>query len=852
MRGLGGRAGLQATGGSIVVSVSGPRRESVQDGIALLRGLLMSLPAAVAYLAGPELVIQFANDAYRELVGGREVEGRPLREAVPEVAEQGRMWLMERILRTGEPVRGTETEIWVRRHGQRVQLFVDFVYQPVRDAGGRTAGVLLYASDVTEHVRTRRRLETLAGELAESEERFRTLFETMPQGVIYYHADGSVIGANPAATRMLGLDLAELTTWPLKVSGQAVHEDGTPFREEDLPLVTALRTGAIVPEMLVGISHGRTGERRWLRITAVPDARDSTGRPRRAYGIFSDLTEQFRTKAALRESTAVLGRLREANVLGVMVATEDGIQEANDAFLDIVGYGRSAVESGRMSYLKLTPPEWVERDRQGMAELRSSGAVKPYDKEYLHRDGHRVPVLVGAALLERDPLRWVTFVVDQSARQRAERERAELLLRERAARAEASQARERLTFLLDAGALVAAARDRQALLQQVAELVVPSLADYCVVFLPAGDGMLRAAAMTHHDPGRAALLRQLRNELVPVAGPLIVQSAYTSGRTVLIEDVPPEMGRWQQAEPRVARILAQVEPRSAVAAPLLGAQQLLGVMVLGRCAGRPRFAAPDTQVVEELAGRLAAGLANADVAAREHTIAETLQRSLLPEALPEVPGLELAVRYLPATAGADVGGDWYDAFPVASGRIALVIGDVVGHSIASASVMGQVRTVLRVYAQDHSSPPEVLRLANLALARLAPAALATAVCAVLDPATGELSYASAGHPPPLLTGPGGAEYLDDANGIMLGAAPGAIYQSGQRRLPPGGGLLFYTDGLIEDRNRDLSEGLAMLARALGGQAYRSAGQICADAQDALLAAGPRTDDVCLLAVWRHS
>ena len=155
-------------------------------------------------------------------------------------------------------------------------------------------------------------------------------------------------------------------------------------------------------------------------------------------------------------------------------------------------------------------------------------------------------------------------------------------------------------------------------------------------------------------------------------------------------------------------------------------------------------------VVEELSRRLAAGLANTDTFTREHAIAETLQRSLLPDALPAVPGLDLAVRYLPATEGAAVGGDWYDAFPVADGRIGLVIGDVSGHNIASASIMGQVRSMLRAYAIDDPDPGAVLERTNAAVARLLPDALATVVYAVLNPASGDLVYANGGHPPPIV------------------------------------------------------------------------------------------------------
>lgn len=828
--------------------VTDPRQGRASDGLALLQGLLASLPAAVAYLAGPDLVIEFANGTYRKLVGGRELTGRPIREALPELAEQGRLEVLQRILRTGEPASGSGTEVWIRLHDGPQQRFLDFVCQPVRDADGDVTGLLLYAADVTGHVRDRRRLAALARELSAAQERYRTLFETMPQGVIHYCADGTVTDANPAAIRIAGLDRADLAAWPPGAGVQAVREDGTPFPPADLPVPRALRTGDIAADVMLGIPHSQTGELRWLNMTAVPDARDSSGQPQRAYAIFTDLTDQFRTEAALRESNVLLGRLRDANVLGVVLNSEHGILEANDALLDMIGYDRAEVEGGRMTHQMLTPREWAGDDRDAIAQLRRSGAFQPYDKEYLHRDGHRVPVLLGGAVVGRRPLRWVTFAVDLSARQRAEQERTKLLVREQTARGEAEQARERLTLLLQASALAAASGDREQLLKRVTELVVPSLADYCVVYLPAGGETLRPAAFTHRDAAGSGLLRGVLGQLVPIGGPLGVQTAYASGTTRLVSDLTAELREWKLAEPDIAAALTKLQPTSAVAVPLTAGQQRLGVMGLGRGAQRPPFATTDLAVIEELARRLAAGLATATTFAVEHTIAETLQRSLLPT-LPSVPGLDVAARYLPATTGADVGGDWYDVFEAGGGQVGLVIGDVTGHSIASASVMGQIRSMLRAYAVDQPHPLEILQRTGRAVARLLPAALATVTCALLDVRTDELSYASAGHLPPLLVGGDGrTEFLDQASGIMLGAAPDLQLRPARRRLQPGDSVLFYTDGLVEGRDRDLSAGLAALAGALTGPAGRSAEQICRAAQSALLPEGARTDDVCLLAV----
>jgi len=448
------------------------------------------------------------------------------------------------------------------------------------------------------------------------------------------------------------------------------------------------------------------------------------------------------------------------------------------------------------------------------------------------------------------PQRVYAMFTDLTAQRRAAellRERADLLARERTARAEADRAEERLGLLMRASALVAATRNRADLLDQLSRLAVPSLADYCVVFLPTADGQLCASAASHTDPALASKLAALREHPKPSTGPLLVQAAYTTGTTQLASDVSADLPSWAPG-PELAEIAASVRPRSALAVPLLAGQQTLGVLVMGRYARRPRFASSDVAVVEEIAGRLAIGLANADTFAQEHAIAETLQRAVLPDTLPQVPGVDLAVRYLPGTEGANIGGDWYDAFPLAGGRIGLVTGDVAGHSIGSASIMGQARNWLRAYAVSNLSPGRVLRRTNVAFTRLLPDALASVGYAVLDPAGGELSYANAGHPPPLVSTAGGqAEYLDVAADTMLGACPSSRFTTRRRRLPAGAGLLCYTDGLIEDRSRDITEGLADLAQALRRAAPGSAEQMCSAALTVLPRGAGRADDVCLLA-----
>jgi PAS domain S-box-containing protein len=236
-----------------------------------------------------------------------------------------------------------------------------------------------------------------------------------------------------------------------------------------------------------------------------------------------------------------------------------------------------------------------------------------------------------------------------------------------------------------------------------------------------------------------------------------------------------------------------------------------------------------------------------EVYEREHTIAETLQRSLLPERLPRIEGLEIAARYLPAGMGAAIGGDWYDALERPDGRVALVVGDVVGHGLRAAATMGQLRNAFRAYGLAENSPAEVMAKVNRLVMTGEDEAMATVLYLVLDRESGEVSFASAGHPPPLVLAPDGVSFLEGGRAVPIGAVEPGVFREATAVLPEDASLLLYTDGLVERRDEPLEQSLDALADA----AERAEGGLeglC----DAVLAGvmGTRVpgDDVALLAV----
>jgi PAS domain S-box-containing protein len=232
---------------------------------------------------------------------------------------------------------------------------------------------------------------------------------------------------------------------------------------------------------------------------------------------------------------------------------------------------------------------------------------------------------------------------------------------------------------------------------------------------------------------------------------------------------------------------------------------------------------------------------------REHHVAETLQRSLLPERLPRIDGVDLAARYIPAGTGAGVGGDWYDAIELRDGRVAVVVGDVVGHGLRAAAVMGQLRNACRAYALVESSPAEVVSRLNRLVASGEEEVMATVLYLVLDRETSEVVYTSAGHPPPLVVGPDGAEFLDGGRSVPVGATESAVFREGSATLPEEATLFLYTDGLVERRDVSLDDRLAQLraaTSAVGGELS----DVCDQVLSGVLGTKAPADDVALLAV----
>ncbi|TFV63791.1 GAF domain-containing protein [Geodermatophilus sp. DF01-2] len=410
---------------------------------------------------------------------------------------------------------------------------------------------------------------------------------------------------------------------------------------------------------------------------------------------------------------------------------------------------------------------------------------------------------------------------------------------------------ERSAFLLDAARLMASAGDVGQTAERLAELAVPRLGDVCVVDLTGEHGTSRHAAR-HGDPARQPLLDELGDRnLSHLAASHPAVQAVELGRTVWIRQVTDDWLAEITADARHLEVGRALELVDMVCVPLVADGRILGVLTLGSDRRRGPLTAADVEVAEQLALQLSQVVEKGQRLELETRTSHTLQANLLPPAPPPVAGLAAAVRYLPASRGADVGGDFYDVVPLPGDQVALAVGDVVGHDVTAAAVMGQLRSVYRALLADRPPPSAVIDRLQAGWSLLSLQRMATALFATLDPGSGRLRVASAGHLAPLLVTRGGAELLDVRPSRMLGAppAPGpAVEWAGV--LSRGATLVLYTDGLVESRDADLDRGLTALLDVAARSGTADPDELC-DRLLAELAGGVRADDVALLAITRR-
>ncbi|MGN9762018.1 SpoIIE family protein phosphatase [Streptomyces sp. SD31] len=637
--------------------------------------------------------------------------------------------------------------------------------------------------------------------------------DLLPLALWVADADGRLVQWSLAAQDLLGHT-------PEQVLGQEADRVLVPEENQELAerLTRTVRAGAAVVARLP-VRH-RDGTRVEMEMWICPLADQRRGTGVLAIAAETSAVEQMRDALAALEGLftqspiglAMLGPDLRFLRVNEALARMDGVPVTEHVGRRVtdVAPGARALESAMRRAL--------DRGEAVVDFRHTSGAADP-ERQRTWSCSY-APLLGGAG----QRVGVIASLIDVTAGQRAH--------------LEAERARRRLALLAEAGTQMGSTLDLTQTAQEVVRVLVPRLADSADVQLleeamapdetaASAHGVVRRVAAVFTDPAAPADLLAVGMTLQVPRGS-VYEQIITAGRpmNLYLSDIGPLI-----TIPGVDRLREYLRARVGAARliPLVARGTVLGAVVVTRTRGREPFDDQDTLLIDELVARAALNIDNARMYGRERDAALTLQRSLMNTALPTVSGLELTGRYLPA-GDHEVGGDWFDAIALSDDRTALVIGDVMGHGIHAAAVMGQLRTAVRTLARQDTAPDQVLRSLDAAVADLGDNEMATCLYAVHDAATGHCLIARAGHPPPVIADERGTvSFLDGPTGPPLGV--GRQDREVQRvPLPPHSLLVTYTDGLIETRGTDLDQGMHRLARAL-----RRPGRPLAEVCDDLLA-----------------
>ncbi|MEU4096473.1 SpoIIE family protein phosphatase [Streptomyces sp. NPDC026673] len=431
--------------------------------------------------------------------------------------------------------------------------------------------------------------------------------------------------------------------------------------------------------------------------------------------------------------------------------------------------------------------------------------------------------------------------------------------------AEDPEVRRRSQLLHDAATRIGTTLDTTRTAQELTDLAVPEFADYAAVDLielpTAPQAAPAAGAVTVTRTAASSILPGTPEALIALGDTATYppgsppEQTLTTGKAALYDITDATLARWAAQDPRAAWI-REAGTHSVIAIPLTSGGSALGLAVFSRHRNPTPFTADDLALAEKLAHRAATAIHNARRYARERTTTMTLQRSLLPHSLPEQAALDIATRYLPATTHAGVGGDWFDVIPLSGTRVALVVGDVVGHGIRASATMGRLRTAVRTLADVDLPPDELLtHLDDLVIhlcadddeghdSDTAGGIGTTCLYAVYDPTTRQCSLARAGHPPPAVVTPDHAvHFLDVPAGPPLGLG-GLPFETMTTNLPEGTVLALYTNGLLDPHHHDIDQSLDKMFTALAHPA-QSLDAVCDRVLTTLITHRP-TDDIALL------
>ena len=537
------------------------------------------------------------------------------------------------------------------------------------------------------------------------------------------------------------------------------------------------------------------------------------------------LLELQQKSAELRASEERFRAAFEGAPIGMGLSTVNGRWiEVNDALCELLG--RSQTQLLRQPLWDLVHPSDREEERDAVRRLlRDRPLFDQSEKRFVRPDGDVVHAIVSVSLTADShdrPQGYIWQVVDVTEQRHAEAERA--------ARTEAEAVVQTIGKLQQVTEAALAHLDLDELLEVLVERVGEVFgADVVRILLRDHDDDLRFTV------GAAAGLDIERGAVVAIGS--VLEEVVERGIPITLQELPPGTA----LDPGIEA----AEVSSLMASPLMVKGKVAGVVEVGARAAR-RFSLEDESLLILMADRAGLAIEHARAYGRELSNVEMLQRSLLPDRLPQIHGVQLAAIYKPG--GADVGGDWYDAVPLEGGRVGVAMGDVVGHGIGAAALMGQLRHAMRAYALEGHSPAGVLDRLDRVVRSLEGGQMATLLYLVMDEDHGTVTFASAGHVPPLVISPDGeAEYMATAPNPPLGVFESSQHTEKRAKLAPGSTIVLYTDGLVEERGVSIDQGLEAL-RLAASQDPCHPDELCERLVAAMLAIHPANDDIAVLAL----
>jgi PAS domain S-box-containing protein len=787
------------------------------SGLAAAAALIRTRREAAAARAG---VLAAASEALAG-PGSLEARLRAVEEAAGAIADRCTISLGEP---AGAPAPGELTEPLLAR-GERLGTLTL--------AARRTFGAedRLLAAELAQRCAAAADSSELVAEAEEAYGMLDAVFERAPVGLALYDRDMRLVRINdhlaaingPPAAEQIGLAVAELVP--------------------DVPGVEAsmrrvLATGDTIEQHEVsGSTSAAPGVARTFDVSFWPVRRGGHGEILGVGCVVIEVTERRAAENALREQTAryesLLRALSEVGE-GMIVLEGERLVYANPAFLAISGYTTEELQALPSVFAIVEDGERDEARRR--ARMRLEGVSDPgYQLTMRHRDGHRVPLeIAGVPLQVGGVTQMIVVGRDVTERKRAEEEREWLL--------------ERAAFLAEASASFDAVLDEERTLDAMARLSVRDLADTCVILLGTSAGSIRRISTFARDPADSRALRELV-ERYPFSerGGHPLLEVLSTGRARLVEH--PDGPAVPAQDERHRQLMERFEVKSTVLAPLRARGRILGVMALGfaEVVGTDHL-----ELFEDLARRAALAIDNARLYEERSNVARTLQRSLLPPVMPQVPGVEIAARYVAAGEGNEVGGDFYDCFPTGDGEWAVVIGDVCGKGAEAAAVTALARYTVRASATLHSHEPAVvLQDLNDAIRRETPHSRFCTVLYVRLTLHGDRvrgCVASGGHPLPLVLRADGRVETAGLPGTLLGILPDPEIRSQEIDLRARDSLVLYTDGVIEASPLDHRFGPEHLARCVGECHGRAPVAVARHIEDVVLDVqqGKVRDDLAVL------